>query len=169
MDLPETPTLQDLRDHLEDLDVQSRGPGLRPTVRQAIKDAMAQDRKRIQELTWRDRLTEHNKAFGGVNYLNPWYKSPGCHAHEFFWCKAEPEVYRDLKIYKRPDIDHPEFFTWDVVKDDVCLSQLAGPNGARKAIDEFLAGPTASYGSERMWGVAQTYLGLQFTPVQEPT
>lgn len=47
---------------------------------------------------------------------------------------AKPVLYRDYLIYQRI-AGH----VWDVVKDGACITQLAGLNGAKRAIDELRA------------------------------
>ena len=47
----------------------------------------------------------------------------------------KPVLYRDHLIYERI-----EGCVWDVVKDGSCITQLAGLNGAKRAIDKLLLG-----------------------------
>jgi len=49
---------------------------------------------------------------------------------------VKPVEYRGFLIYQRV-----EGQVWDVVKDGVCQSQLAGPDGARRYIDARIDGP----------------------------
>lgn len=44
------------------------------------------------------------------------------------------EDYRGHTIYRRNAV------VWDIVLDGVCIGMYAGPNGARKAVDQRLAG-----------------------------
>ena len=69
-----------------------------------------------------------------TSYKNPWHtpgKSQYGPAH--YVSEAQPQEYRGFQIYRRL----PEVF--DVVKDGVCVTQMAGPNGARSAIDALAA------------------------------
>lgn len=67
-------------------------------------------------------------------YKNPWHKpkDTSC-GPEFYTTYAKAKEYRGYLIYERID-----GAVWDVVKDGVCLTQMAGPNGARRAIDAIL-------------------------------
>ena len=47
---------------------------------------------------------------------------------------AKPVLYRDYLIYERI-VGH----VWDVVKNGSCIAQMAGPNGAKRAIDKLKA------------------------------
>lgn len=46
---------------------------------------------------------------------------------------AKPAEYRGYLIFQRI-----KGAVWDVVRDGVCVSQMAGPNGARTAVDQLL-------------------------------
>jgi hypothetical protein len=68
-----------------------------------------------------------------ATYKNPWHQP----AHReygpaVYECQIAPVAYRGFLIYHRtPSV-------WDVVKDGVCVTQRAGPTGARQAIDLIL-------------------------------
>lgn len=64
-------------------------------------------------------------------YLNPWYKKYNRYSSpEYFQTKGIPIKYNGYLIFHRvPEI-------WDVVKNNVCITQMAGINGAKRAIDE---------------------------------
>jgi hypothetical protein len=72
-------------------------------------------------------------------YRNPWHKERDPESRACFETDAKPMEYRGYLIYNRVP-GKPGCGVWDVVKDGVCVSQLAGPNGARRAIDELLDG-----------------------------
>ena len=65
-----------------------------------------------------------------ATYRNPWH-TPGKpeYGPPVYSCEATPRAYRGFLIYRR----HERHF--DVVRDGVCISQRAGPNGARAIID----------------------------------
>ena len=64
-------------------------------------------------------------------YKNPWHK-PGKpeSGPAMYSTDAKPVAYRGYEIFERID-GH----VFDVVKDGACVTQMAGPNGARRAID----------------------------------
>ncbi|SDF83107.1 hypothetical protein [Thalassobaculum litoreum] len=66
-----------------------------------------------------------------ANYRNPFHKPhDSSYGPAIYETDATPEEYGGYLIYRRlPNC-------WDVVKDGVCITQRAGPNGARRAIDE---------------------------------
>lgn len=70
-----------------------------------------------------------------ATYKNPWHRRVG--GPEYYESKAEPIEYRGHLIYLRTEFGYD---IWDVVRDGVCITQLAALNGARKAIDK-LHGP----------------------------
>lgn len=68
-----------------------------------------------------------------TSYKNPWhnpldrYSGPDC-----FMTDVKPTEYKGYLIYHRlSDV-------WDVVKDDACVTQRAGFNGAKRYIDEMV-------------------------------
>jgi hypothetical protein len=67
-------------------------------------------------------------------YRNSWHK-PGKPEYGPEFYQAYPgdtgKPYRGFLIYSRAAC-------YDVVKDGVCVTQMAGPNGARQAIDSIL-------------------------------
>lgn len=68
-----------------------------------------------------------------TTYTNPWHKLGRDYGPAEYSTNAKPESYRGHLIYQRIT-GH----VWDVVKDGVCVTQLAGPRGAREAIDRIL-------------------------------
>lgn len=73
-----------------------------------------------------------------TSYKNPWHHplKPE-YGPAFFATSATPQFYKGYAIYQRI-----EGRVWDVVRNGVCVTQMAGPNGARRAIDE-LTSPAA--------------------------
>jgi hypothetical protein len=80
-----------------------------------------------------------------ARYGNPWHRPEKPeYGPMFYETDVEPELYRGYAIYRRLTC------CWDVVKDGVCVTQLAGPNGARRAIDARIAradNPNATKGT----------------------
>ena len=70
-----------------------------------------------------------------TTYKNPWHKPlNNMYGPAMYSTDAKPVKYRDYLIYERiPGT------CWDVVKDGECVTQLAGPNGAKRAIDKLTA------------------------------
>ena len=77
-----------------------------------------------------------------TTYRNPWHKpypQEGWRkgiGPEFYESDSMPVEHRGFLIFQRQEFGYPIF---DVVKDGTCIKQLAGPNGAKRAIDELLA------------------------------
>lgn len=71
-----------------------------------------------------------------AQYKNPWHR-PGRpeYGPPAYQTDATPEEYRGFLIYNRI----PRH-CWDVVRGGECITQRAGPNGARRAIDEMIEG-----------------------------
>ncbi len=70
-----------------------------------------------------------------TQYTNPWHKQGKPeYGPAVYETEAKPSEYRGYSIYERIT-GH----CWDVVKDGACVHQMAGPNGARRAIDQDLA------------------------------
>lgn len=66
-----------------------------------------------------------------AQYKNPWHKQRDIYSGpEIFTTEAKPKEYKGYLIY------HVKKDQYDVVKDGVCVSQLAGPNGAIRKIDQ---------------------------------
>lgn len=67
-------------------------------------------------------------------YANPWHKPHGKgYGPDVYRTDAKPREYRGYLIFERiPAV------CWDVVKDGVCVTQRAGLNGAKRAIDAIL-------------------------------
>lgn len=65
-----------------------------------------------------------------TSYKNPCFR-PGKSQYgpEFYETTARAEIYGEHLIYRRTEE------VWDVVKDGVCVTQMAGINGAKKWID----------------------------------
>lgn len=72
-----------------------------------------------------------------TTYKNPWHKpnNRDLYGPEYYTTGEKPQEYKGYLIYERITGN-----VWDVVKDGVCITQLAGPNGARSAIDKILKG-----------------------------
>lgn len=69
-----------------------------------------------------------------TTYKNPWHKPiNNIYGPENYSTDEAPTEYRNYLIYER-------IFgrVWDVVKDGKCITQLAGLNGAKRAIDKLL-------------------------------
>lgn len=64
-------------------------------------------------------------------YRNPWHKTNGDCGPALYKTEAEPMKYRGFLIYERI-----KGVVWDVVKDGECVTQRAGLNGAKEAIDQ---------------------------------
>lgn len=69
-----------------------------------------------------------------TTYRNTWFQ-PNCkdYGPAEYQTEAKPVAYRGYLIYERI-----QFHVWDVVKDGACVKQMAGPRGARWAIDALL-------------------------------
>ena len=80
-------------------------------------------------------MTQHDQQL--ATYRNPWHR-PGKpeYGPAIYSTHARPQEYRGHLIFQRV-----EGHVWDVVMDGQCLTQMAGPNGARQAIDRLLEGP----------------------------
>ncbi len=66
-------------------------------------------------------------------YKNPWHRRfDNWSGPEVFQTNSEPVEYKGYLIFEKNSVQ------WDVVKDGVCISQLAGPNGARQKIDQII-------------------------------
>lgn len=63
-------------------------------------------------------------------YQNPWHNQDDRYSRPLFECEKRPTEYKGYKIYHRIKD------CFDIVKDGVCISQMAGLNGAKKAIDK---------------------------------
>ena len=71
-----------------------------------------------------------------TTYKNPWHKNEfGTTTTEMFVSDSTPHEYKGHLIYERREFGYPIF---DVVKDGVCVTQLAGLNGAKAKIDRLL-------------------------------
>lgn len=75
-----------------------------------------------------------------AEYKNPWHNPrQDMDGPAFFQTEAKPKEYRGYLIYNR--IEGPiGRGVWDIVKDRACVSQRAGPNGARRKVDELIEG-----------------------------
>lgn len=67
-----------------------------------------------------------------ARYKNKWFPKYG---PEYFETEDLGVEYHGYMIYQRPDPD-TGIMIFDIVKDGVCVSQMAGINGAYRAIDE---------------------------------
>lgn len=75
-------------------------------------------------------------------YKNPWHKpkNPQYGPVEYC-CYSDPVEYRDYLIFHRINSTGSiasGSHLFDVVKDGACISQMAGPNGARRKIDQLI-------------------------------
>lgn len=76
-------------------------------------------------------------ATNETTYKNPWHDpKDSSYGPAFYKTDAEPVEYGGYLIYQRWDRYAD---VYDVVKDEVCVTQMAGPNGARQAIDKLNA------------------------------
>ena len=76
-----------------------------------------------------------------TRYLNPWYKSNGASGPRFYETSAAPKNYRGYLIYHRINSAYPlssGAHCFDIVKNGVCVSQMAGPRGATDKIDAII-------------------------------
>lgn len=76
-----------------------------------------------------------------VTYRNPWHK-PGRSEYgpQFYETTAKPRAHAGALIYERvPGC------IWDVVVDGVCVTQMAGPRGAREAAESLCLPPIGSH------------------------
>ena len=68
-------------------------------------------------------------------YKNPWHKPQNpMSGPENYSTDSKPVLYRDYLIYERISGN-----VWDVVKNGACITQMAGLNGAKRAIDNLQA------------------------------
>lgn len=74
-----------------------------------------------------------------ATYRNPWHKTNGGYGPAMYETSAKPVVYGGYEIFERV-AGH----VWDVVKDGVCITQRAGINGAKQAIDALQAEQVAA-------------------------
>jgi hypothetical protein len=69
-----------------------------------------------------------------TEYKNPWHKPLNAiYGPAKYLTETIPQEYRGYLIYERIPGN-----CWDVVKNGECITQLAGPNGAKRAIDNLL-------------------------------
>lgn len=66
-----------------------------------------------------------------ATYTNPWHAKG--YGPVLFETTARPTSYRGYLIYQRI-AGH----VWDIVRDGACVTQMAGPNGARRAVDQLI-------------------------------
>lgn len=70
------------------------------------------------------------------SYINPWHVrgKDAVYGPPEYVTTIRPHKYREYLIFNRVgDV-------WDVVKDGRCVTQRAGINGAKQAIDEMISG-----------------------------
>ncbi len=66
-----------------------------------------------------------------ARYRNPWYREGQYnHGPEFYETEARPVRHADCLIYQRI-----RGACWDVVRDEVCVAQRAGLEGAKRAAE----------------------------------
>jgi hypothetical protein len=69
-----------------------------------------------------------------TTYTNPWHKPlNSMYGPAEYETSAHPSEYRGFLVYERIS-GH----CWDVVQHGACITQRAGPNGAKRAIDQLL-------------------------------
>lgn len=70
-----------------------------------------------------------------TQYINPWFKSymKTEYGPRYYTTDVKPTKYRGYLIYERI-----KGSVWDVAKDGECITQMAGLNGAKRAIDNLL-------------------------------
>lgn len=69
-----------------------------------------------------------------TTYQNPWHKPHNdMYGPAAYTTDVRPTEYRGYLIYQRVTGR-----VWDVVKGGVCLHQMAGPSGARQAVDRIV-------------------------------
>ena len=73
-----------------------------------------------------------------ATYKNPRHKpSHPMYGPAEYSTDAKPDTYKGYLIYNRIRAHNGSGSgCWDVVKDGVCVTQRAGPNGAKSAIDQ---------------------------------
>jgi hypothetical protein len=88
-----------------------------------------------------------------TQYRNSWHNSKDPYSGPaFYTTDAVPEEYKGYLIYNRINsVSGIESgaCVYDIVKDDVCVGQYAGPDGARRAIDSGRFEPETGTGMER--------------------
>lgn len=66
-----------------------------------------------------------------ATYKNPWHNPvTNNYGPEYYITNVKPKEYKGYLIYERISGQ-----VWDVVKDGTCITQRAGLNGAKQAID----------------------------------
>ncbi|MEA9885975.1 hypothetical protein VDG05_16835 [Xanthomonas campestris pv. raphani] len=88
-----------------------------------------------------------------TTYINPWYQKGRLdYGPDVYSTDAKPTEYRGYLVFQR------NASCFDVVKDGVCVTQLAGANGARRAIDALLAAEIGvSFGVRNCGTCSKTY------------
>jgi len=95
-----------------------------------------------------------------AKYKNPWHDGINS-GPAYFETDIKPIKYRDFLIYHR--------IAYDVVKDGVCLTQMAGLSGAKSRIDLFAGKRPKKDTAERFWyDRASAYLPNGFSNLQQP-
>lgn len=74
-----------------------------------------------------------------MRYMNPWFRSGKPeYGPAFYETSESPIEYRGVLIVERvPNV-------WDVVVDDVCVTQRAGPDGAKRFVDQEIFARTST-------------------------
>jgi hypothetical protein len=81
----------------------------------------------------------HTFATPEARYKNPWHKANTTdYGPEYYTTTVKPIEHAGHLIYQRI-----EGHVWDVVKDGVCINQMAGPNGAKQAAEQASAAAQA--------------------------
>ena len=77
-------------------------------------------------------------------YKNQWHRpSKPMYGPTEYNCESDPVEYRGYLIFHRINSTasiKSGGHVFDIVRDGVCLSQMAGPNGARRKIDLIIKG-----------------------------
>lgn len=75
-----------------------------------------------------------------TTYINPWHRAGAAHyGPAMYETTAKPVSHAGCEIYERV-----KGHVWDVVRDGVCLAQMAGLNGAKRAAEDSAATGSAS-------------------------
>lgn len=74
-----------------------------------------------------------------VRYSNPLYNpAKPEYGPEYYETSAKPIFYRGYRIYHRVKSKTPGGNVWDIVIFDSCVTQMAGLDGAKRAIDKMI-------------------------------
>jgi hypothetical protein len=94
-----------------------------------------------------------------TSYINPWHKpETNDYGPAIYQTDATPTEYKGYLIYHRGAV-------YDVVKNGACVTQMAGPNGARQAIDKLVDPPRRA---NRFYTLIQSADGTAMTLDLDP-